>query len=74
MKKYKEDINSNELFEKIKYLSNRSFHDNKCLNYELDIIRKESVESRVKTAKEIRLLCENISKDEILDLITLGYK
>jgi hypothetical protein len=74
MKKYKEDIEKNELFDKIQYLSVRAFSNPNCLNYELENIRKESVKARIKHAQQIREICKDLSKEEIIDLITLGYK
>lgn len=74
MKKYKEDVESNDLLSKIDYLSYMSFNVTDQLNYTLEDVRTKYVTIRIETAQEIREICKSLAKEEIIDLITLGYK
>lgn len=75
MNKYKEDegIVKNDLYYKLDYLWHRTFHEPQLCSYYLENVRKESVKSRIETAKEIKIMCENLTKEEIIELLTLGY-
>lgn len=74
MKKYEEDVESNTLLDKIDRLSYMSFNVPNQLNYTLEEVRKRYVAIRIEAAQEIREICKDLSKDEIIELITLGYK
>jgi hypothetical protein len=74
LKKYTEDVEHNELSKEISYLYYRAFQEPNSLCYENESVRKKSVNARIKSAGFIRAMCNNLSKEEILDLITLGYK